>query len=185
MSTQKKCIVNPVKNYFDKMPVVHDVKPEWRSNDFTLFIFVSQFMMQRLNPDVDIVLDILKAVMEAQPLSSFTQSLHRQYIERGGLSKKQLEGLYNKAMKVKTIPANKMATLEAIILRKHSKQKSELPPNKPLYEKDEEAGKMINDILAKYPQHKRVLFLQLKFNNNEVLTATEKAELEKFIKLLK
>ena len=63
--------------------------------------------MQRLKPDVDIVLDILKAVLEAQPLSSFTQSLLFQYQERGGLSKKQLEGLYSKATKVKTIPPDK------------------------------------------------------------------------------
>ena len=54
--------------------------------------------MIRLNPDVDIVLDILEAVVEAQPLSSFAKSIHHQYIERGGLSKKQLEGLY-KALK--------------------------------------------------------------------------------------
>jgi hypothetical protein len=71
--------------------------------------------MQRLKPDVDIVLDILKAVLEAQPLSSFTQSLLHQYQERGGLSKKQLQGLYGKAEKVKSIPAGKLATLEAII----------------------------------------------------------------------
>lgn len=141
--------------------------------------------MIRLNPDVDIVLDILEAVVEAQPLSTFAKSIHRQYIERGGLSKKQLEGLYNKALKVKTIPPNKMATLEAIILRKHSKHKSELPPNVPLYEKDLKAEKMINQILDKYPQHKRVLFLQSKFTNNELLTPAEKAELEKFTKLLK
>ncbi len=141
--------------------------------------------MNRLNPDVDIVLDILKAVVEAQPLSSFAKSIHHQYIERGGLSKKQLEGLYNKAQKVKTIPPSKMATLEAIILKKHSKHKSELPENKPLYEKDEEVEKMINAILAKYPEHKRVLFLQSKFINNEIMTAVEKAELEKFIKVLK
>jgi hypothetical protein len=61
--------------------------------------------MNRLKPDVDIVLDILKAVLEAQPLSSFTQSLLHQYQERGGLSKKQLQGLYGKAQKIKTIPA--------------------------------------------------------------------------------
>ena len=111
--------------------------------------------MIRLNPDVDIVLDILEAVVEAQPLSSFAKSIHHQYIERGGLSKKQLEGLYNKALKVKTIPPNKMATLEAIILRKHSKQKSELPANVPLYEKDEVVEKMIGEVLLKYPEHLR------------------------------
>lgn len=141
--------------------------------------------MQRLKPDVDIVLDILKAVLEAQPLSSFTQSLLHQYQERGGLSKKQLEGLYSKATKVKDIPPGKLATLEAIILRKHSKHKSELPAPTPLYVKDEEAGKMIEDILVKYPQHRRVLFFQLKYDNNEILSVTERAELQKFSKLLK
>ena len=141
--------------------------------------------MQRLKPDVDIVLDILKAVLEAQPLSSFTQSILHQYQERGGLSKKQLEGLYSKATKVKDIPPGKLATLEAIILRKHSKHKSELPASTPLYVKDEEAGKMIEAILAKYPQHRRVLFFKLKYENNELLSPIEKGELQKFCKLLK
>jgi DNA repair protein RadC len=140
--------------------------------------------MQRLKPEVDIVLDILKAVLEAQPLSSFIQSLLYQYQERGGLSKKQLEGLYSKATKIKSIPQGKLATLEAIILRKHSKHKSELPSNTPLYEKDEVTGKLIEAILQKYPEHKRVLFLKSKYDNNELLTTTELADLQKFTKLL-
>ena len=140
--------------------------------------------MQRLKPDVDIVLDILKAVLEAQPLSSFTQSLLHQYQERGGLSKKQLEGLYNKATKVKSIPPGKLATLEAIILRKHSKHKSELPATTPLYKRDEEMGMMIEAILKKFPQHKRVLFFKSKYDNNEIFSAGEKTELQKFNKLL-
>ena len=141
--------------------------------------------MQRLKPDVDIVLDILKAVLQAQPLSSFTASLLKQYEERGGLSKKQLEGLYSKAQKISTIPVGKLATLEAIILRKHSKHKSELPETTPLYEKDEETGKMIDAILAKYPEHKRVLFLKSKYDNNEILQPAEKTDLQKFVRLLK
>jgi len=141
--------------------------------------------MQRLKPDVDIVLDILKAVLEAQPLSSFTQSLLHQYVERGGLSKKQLEGLYSKASNIKTIPTNKLATLEAIILKRSYRFKSALPPIEPLYNKNEETGKMINTILAKYPQHKRVLFFKSKFDNNELLSPTELSQLEKFNKLLK
>ena len=140
--------------------------------------------MQRINPDVDIVKDVLEAVLEAQPLSSFTQSLNRQYQERGGLSKKQLQGLYSKAEKIKTIPPAKLATLEAIILRKHSKHKSELPENVPLYSKDEVAGNKIESILAKYPEHKRILFLKLKYDNNEVLTSADLKELDKFYKLL-
>jgi len=141
--------------------------------------------MQRLKPDVDIVLDILKAVLVAQPLSSFTQSLLKQYEERGGLSKKQLEGLYSKASKIEAIPFGKLATLEAIILRKHSKHKSDLPETTPLYEKDEEIGGMITAILEKYPQHKRVLYFKSKFDNNEIFSSADKTELQKFFRLLK
>jgi 3-hydroxyacyl-CoA dehydrogenase len=141
--------------------------------------------MNRLKPDVDIVHDILKAVLEAQPLSSFTQSLLHQYQERGGLSKKQLQGLYSKAQKVKSIPSGKMATLEAIILKRPTKDKSPLPVSEPLYVKDEEAGRMIKTILEKYPQHKRVLFYKSKYDNNEILPASELAELQKFFKMLK
>lgn len=140
--------------------------------------------MQRLKPDVDIVLDVLKAVLAAHPDSSFTQSLHHQYQERGGLSKKQLMGLHSKASRISSIPEKKLATLEAIIKRKNSRERSELPAGKPLYEKDEEAGKLITALLEKFPQHKQVLFLQLKYENNEVLTAAEVAELKKFSKLL-
>ena len=74
--------------------------------------------MQRLKPDVDIVLDVLKAVLDAQPDSSFTRSLHHQYQERGGLSKKQLQGLLDKASRIPSIPEKKLATLEAIIKKK-------------------------------------------------------------------
>ena len=142
-------------------------------------------VMQRLKPDVDVVLDILKAVLEAQPLSTFTQSLLHQYQERGGLSRKQLQGLHSKASKIKTIPPGKLATLEAIILKKPQRYKSELPPTEELYKKDLETGELINSILSKYPQHKRVLFLKSKYENNEVLSSTELAELQKFKKLLK
>ncbi len=141
--------------------------------------------MQRKKPDVDIISDILKLSMEAYPDSTFVHSLNHQYIERGGLSKKQLEGLYNKALKVKTIPPGKMATLEAIILKKHSKHRSDLPPNKSLYEKDEKYESMIKAILTKYPEHKGVLFLKAKYDGNELFSATETGELERFYKLLK
>lgn len=142
-------------------------------------------MRHRLRPEVDIVKDILEAVLKAQPESSFTQSINQQYLERGGLSKKQLQGLFGKAQKIKSIPAAKLATLEAIILRKHEKTKTAAPLQAgPLYVKDEIAGKMINALLAKFPLHKRVLFLKTKFDNNENLSAAEMTELEKFTKLL-
>ncbi len=140
--------------------------------------------MIKKNSDIDIIFDILKAALSAQPASTFLQSITHQYMERGSLSKKQLEGLYSKAEKIGTIPVGKMATLEAVILKKHSKHRSEKPENKPMFIKDEKAGKLIDDILQKYPQHKRVMFFKVKFDNNEVITVTEVDELQKFHRLL-
>jgi hypothetical protein len=140
--------------------------------------------MHRKKPDVDVINDVLKETLVAYPASVFIQSLLRQYAERGSLSKKQLEGLYHKASKVKTIATGKLATLEAVILKKHTKYKSALPPITPLYTKDTTAGQLIEDILEKYPQHKRVLFFKAKYDNNEVLSAAELSELQRFHKLL-
>ncbi len=140
--------------------------------------------MYRKKPDVDIIKDLLEMVSVAYPGSAFIKSLSFQYEERGGLSKKQLEGLYKKAGKVKTIPVNKLATLEAVILKRPTRYKSALPENTPLYTKDANTGKLINAILEKYPQHKRVLFFKAKYDNNEVLSSAETTELEKFHKLL-
>lgn len=134
---------------------------------------------------LDVTRDILELTEAAFPESAFVKSLHQQYLNRGGLSKKQLEGLYQIAQKVNTIPAGKLSTLEAIILKKPTRYKSDKPVPAPLYKKDEEHGKMIESILEKYPQHKRVLFLKVKYENNEILTSTEIAELERFHKLLK
>lgn len=141
--------------------------------------------MHRLKPGVDIVLDILKIVAEKQPGNQFSQSILMQYQERGGLSKKQLEGLYGKAKRIPEISQNKLATLEAIILRKHEKQKSDRPANTPLYQKDEGVVEMIESILSKSPQHKRVLFLKSKVDSNSPLSPAEVTELKKFHKLLK
>jgi len=138
-----------------------------------------------MNSDVDVVRDVLELTEAAFPASAFVKSLHQQYLNRGGLSKKQLEGLYQIAQKVNTIPVGKLSTLEAIILKKPTRYKSEKPAPAPLYKKDEEVGKMITVILEKYPQHKRVLFFKVKYENNEVFSSTETAELEKFYKLLK
>lgn len=140
--------------------------------------------MYRKNPDVDIINDILNAAKLAYPGSAFVQSLSRQYQERGGLSKKQLEGLFKKAEKIKTIPPNWLATLEAEILKRPTRFKSELPPPSPLYTRDEHVGQMMDAILEKYPLHKRVLFMKSRFDNNEPLSAIELAELQKFHKIL-
>lgn len=141
--------------------------------------------MQRKNPDVDIIKDILEAALVAYPASAFIKSLLNQYIERGGLSKKQLQGLLSKVSKLDSIPVNKIATLEAEILKRPNRYKSELPPPTPLYTKDKQTGDLIEAILKKYPQHKRVLFFKSKYDNNEVLNATEISELKKFHSMIK
>ena len=134
---------------------------------------------------IDIINEVLEDCITAYPVSSFVISLYKQYQQRGSLSKKQLEGLYSKASKIEDISVGKLGTLEAIIKRMPTKFKSELPPLKPMFEKDKEAGILIEDILTKYPQHKRVLFLKSKYNNNEKLTALELGELKKFRQLIK
>jgi len=88
--------------------------------------------MHRKKPGVDVVRDLLELTLQAYPDSTFTRSLLFQYEERGGLSKKQLEGLYKKATKVNSIPAAKLATLEAMILKRPNRYKSDLPENTPL-----------------------------------------------------
>ncbi len=143
-------------------------------------------MMQKKKVGVDVILDVLKEAQSAFPASEFISSLLFQYQERGGLSKKQLEGLHSKASKAPGIAEAKLATLQAIILKKPTRYKSPMPSsvsdNLPV--KDVAAGETINAILLKYPGHKRVLFYKTKFDNNEIFSAAEKTELEKFRKLL-
>ncbi len=135
-------------------------------------------------PGIDIVNEILEACILAYPVSSFIISLYKQYISRGWLTKGQLQGLYSKAGKIKELPPGKLASLEALINKMPTRYKSEAPATAPLYKKDESVGQLIETLLAKYPQHKRVLFLQSKYNNNESLTTTEIADLKRFQQLL-
>lgn len=142
-------------------------------------------MLQRKKIDVDVVKDILQLLQEARPADAFVQSIAKQYDERGSLSKKQLEGLHGKASRITSVPPAKLATLEAIIKKKLTRERS-APTTiaTPLFQKDEEAGFLIDAVLAKAPQHKRVLFLKAKYDNNETLTPAEQSELKKFTQLL-
>jgi hypothetical protein len=144
-------------------------------------------VMERKKPEVDIIDKVLAACYQANPDALFVMSLMHQYEERGSLSKKQLQGLFEKAKKVQDLPPNLLATLEARILKMPTRNKTAPDPakvNTPVFTKDAHAGELINEILAKYPQHKRVLFLQARYDNNEVLAPAEIAELEKFKKVL-
>ncbi len=134
--------------------------------------------------DINIVFDILTKMKAVHPTSTFINSLYNQYCTRGGLSKKQMEGLLDKAQKTPEIAQGKIATLEAIILKKITRDRTKPTITKALPEKDEVLGKMLKEILAKYPQHKRVLFLQSKYAKNEAIAATEIDEVKKFAKLL-
>ena len=141
--------------------------------------------MKSVKPKIDIINDLLDDCILAFPVSSFVISLYKQYQQRGSLSKKQLQGLHSKASKIENVNESKLGTLEAIIKRMPTRYKSELPPPSPLFEKDTTAGILIKEILAKYPQHKRVLFLQSKYENNEKLSSNEISELKKFRQLIK
>lgn len=142
-------------------------------------------MQQKNDKDkIDIINMLLEDCIMAYPISTFIISIYQQYQRRGWLSKKQLQGLYDKASKINGLPPGRLATLEAIIKRMPTKDNSELPENTPMFEKDAEAGALMEQILEKYPQHKRVLFLKARYDNNEVITPVEIAELNRFKKVL-
>lgn len=70
---------------------------------------------------LDIIDKILDACYRYNPDALFVMSLMHQYEERGSLSKKQLEGLYQKALKVPDMPVNWLATLQATINKMHTR----------------------------------------------------------------
>ncbi|MBA4196267.1 MAG: hypothetical protein C0459_01810 [Chitinophaga sp.] len=133
---------------------------------------------------LDIIDKVLDACYKHNPDALFVMSLMHQYEERGSLSKKQLQGLYQKALKVKDMPANWLATLEATILKMPTRDKTPVEESKPIFQKDESLANTVKAILNKYPQHKQVLFFQHKLDKNEQLTATELNDLKRFEKLL-
>jgi hypothetical protein len=141
--------------------------------------------MVHKRPGIDVVNEVLEECILAYPVSSFVISLYKQYQEWGSLSKKQLQGLHSKAVKIKGIHPGKLATIEAIINKMPTRDKSLPPPPKPVFEREESTGRLIEEILNKYPQHKRVLFFKSKYENNELLSAAEIEELNRFRKVLK
>ncbi|HEY8397233.1 MAG TPA: hypothetical protein VIK80_04790 [Flavihumibacter sp.] len=140
--------------------------------------------MEKKRPEIDIVNEILEECILAYPVSSFVISLYKQYLQWGSLSKKQLQGLYGKASKIEGLASGKLATLEALIARMPTRLKSSLPDpsDKPVFERDPEAGRLIDAILEKNPDHKRVVFLRTKYLGNEPLSATDMADLKRFAK---
>jgi hypothetical protein len=142
------------------------------------------YLLMDAKGKLDIIDKILEACYKHNPDALFVMSLMHQYEDRGSLSKKQLEGLYLKAALIPDMPPNWLATLQATINKMHTREKAPATINTPLFEKDEAIGQKMQTILQNYPQHKRVVFLFAKYTKNELLTPTEKAEVEKFYKIL-
>jgi hypothetical protein len=133
---------------------------------------------------MDVVLQILDKLKAAKPDSTFIVSLHHQYCNRGGLSKKQMEGLLGKATQSGLINEAQLATLEAIIKKKPTRYRSEKIEKAPEFNKEAEVIPMVNNILDLYPQHKMAVFLQNKILSHQSLTDTEIAEIKRLFKLL-
>ncbi|MEO6948313.1 MAG: hypothetical protein ABI123_01680 [Ginsengibacter sp.] len=140
--------------------------------------------MYKNKPKLDIINMLLEDCIMAYPVSSFIISIYQQYQKRGWLTKKQLEGLYDKSAKINGVLPGRLAALESIIKSMPNRDRSDLPENTPMFQRDESVGQIIDEILVKYPQHKRVLFLKARYENDQIIIPSEIAELNKFKKLL-
>ena len=139
---------------------------------------------QSTEPSVDIILKVLIAAQAARPDAAFISSLLQQYRQRGGLSKKQLEGLYDKARKIEGFSTGLLATLQAIILKRPDRDKKDSVVLLASEKKADTDAPLITAILEKYPGHKRVIYFKMKNDKGEDLSLLEKEELNKFVKLL-
>lgn len=140
--------------------------------------------MYKQKQQIDIVNEILEACILAYPVSSFIISLYKQYIQRGSLSKKQLQGLYSKAVIISSLAPGKLATLQALINKMPTRYKSDIPPDNQALEKKEDMIPVMDAILQKYPQHKRILFLKAKYENNTALSTVELEDIKRLGKVL-
>lgn len=134
---------------------------------------------------IDVIDKLLEACYQHNKDALFVMSLMHQYEERGSLSKKQLEGLLLKARKVTDIPPGWIAAVEAIVLKMPTRDKTPIEnPKNQVEEITDKSGDLIKEILEKYPQHKRVLFLKVQLEQRKVLSLTEQQEVGKFYQLL-
>ena len=134
---------------------------------------------------IDVIDKLLEACYQHNKDALFVMSLMHQYEERGSLSKKQLEGLLLKAKKAQDIPAGLIAGVEAIVLKMPTRDKTPVEETK---NREQESGEKWNEllkqILEKYPQHKRLLFLKAQLDQRKNVSAAEQKEIEKFYQLL-
>ena len=133
---------------------------------------------------VDVVADLLNAVIAIKPDDAFCISLLEQYQVRGGLSKKQLEGLLGKATKFTDVSPGKLATLEAIIKKKKIVERSAASIDHKEVVIDEKPLMQMNEILEKNANHKRILFLKSKWEQAGQLSAEETDDIKRLHKIL-
>ena len=133
---------------------------------------------------IDVTLHILDTLNQKNPDDPFVSSLHHQYCNRGGLSKKQLEGLMKKASQSSVITETHLATLQAIINKKPNRYKSEKIEKAPEFDKAKEVQPLLSNLLEKYPQHKMLVFLQQKLNSGQSFSDFEIGEVKRLFKLL-
>jgi hypothetical protein len=134
---------------------------------------------------IDVIDKVLNACYQYNKDALFVMSLMHQYEERGSLSRKQLEGLVLKARKVPDLPAGWIGAIEAIILKMPVRDKTPVAEQQaPQNDHSLVQQQQITEILQKYPEHKRILFMQSKLTGREQLNTTESAELERLYRLL-
>lgn len=133
---------------------------------------------------MDVLLKILEQLKEAKPDNRFINGLYEQYCQIGGLSKKQMEGLYLKAKESPVISHAHLATLEAMIKKKVTRQKSEKVKQAPEFYKGDTILPEVEKILERYPQHKMAIFLQTKINSKQPISDQEINEIRRLVKLL-
>lgn len=133
---------------------------------------------------VDIINKVLEACYAVDKDSLFLMSLMHQYEDRGWLTKKQLIGLYDKAKKIIDMPPGWLATIEAMIAKLPTRDRSPITKTFIPVVENEITAKQLTAILSKYPQHKAVLLLQSKFKKEHSLNPADTASLQKFYKLL-
>ncbi len=132
---------------------------------------------------IDVIDKVLEACYAADKDSLFIMSLMHQYEDRGFLTKKQIQGLHNIALKHETIPAGWIATLEATIAKLPNRDKTPVAKAATQKEPPKELG-LIEAILSKYPQHKAAKAMHIRVSQGHTLTAAEITELKKFHKFL-
>ena len=133
---------------------------------------------------IDVTLHILETLKQKNPDDPFVSSLHHQYCNRGGLSKKQLEGLMKKASQSTIISESHLATLQAIINKKPNRYKSEKIEKAPEFDRGKEVIPLLNKLLERFPQHKMLVFLQQKSNAGQPFSDFEMGEIKRLFKIL-